>query len=109
MRFVILESPYAGDVAHNLAYARAAKRDCLLKGDAPLASHMLYTQDGVLDDSKPEDRALGIRAGLTIGALAEATVVYMAFGISRGMAQGIAAAEALGRPLEYRTLLGWAK
>jgi hypothetical protein len=104
MRRVILESPYAGDVEPNVAYARRALRDCLLRGEAPIASHLLYTQDGVLDDTIPDERALGIEAGLAWGAEAAATVVYTDRGISRGMEYGIARAEREGRPVEYRSL-----
>ncbi|MER9506029.1 hypothetical protein [Mesorhizobium sp. M0579] len=106
-RLVILESPYAGDIEKNVAYARAAMRDCLARGDAPAASHLLYTQPGVLDDGEPEERARGIDAGLAWGAVASATVVYADLGISRGMAEGIARAEAEGRPVEYRRLEAW--
>ncbi len=35
MRLVIIESPYAGAVETNVAYARAAVRDSLLRGEAP--------------------------------------------------------------------------
>lgn len=104
MRLVILESPYAGDVARNVAYARAAMRDCLYRGDAPFASHLLYTQPGVLDDDDPGERMLGIDAGLGWGLRAEATVLYTDLGISRGMEYGIAAAEKAGRPIEERTI-----
>lgn len=102
MRLVILESPYAGDVEANLAYARAAMRDCLHRGEAPFASHLLYTQ--MLDDNQPEQRALGINAGLAWGARAAATVVYVDRGISKGMHLGIEAARNAGRPVEYRRL-----
>jgi hypothetical protein len=104
MKRVILESPYAGDVHANVAYARAALRDCLLRGEAPIASHLLYTQPGVLDDLAPDERTLGINAGLVWGGLAEATVVYTDRGISRGMQYGISRAEDEGRPVEYRSL-----
>lgn len=108
MRLVILESPYAGGVARNVAYARAAMRDCLLRGEAPFASHLLYTQPGVLDDDIPGERQLGIGAGLEWGARAEATVVYADLGISPGMEQGIMRAERDGRPVEERLLgMGW--
>ena len=40
-RRVIVESPYAGDIETNVAYARAALRDCLSRGEAPIASHLL--------------------------------------------------------------------
>jgi len=106
-RIVILESPYAGDIERNLAYARAALRDCVLRGEVPLASHLLYTQPGVLRDEVPEERALGISLGLELRRVAEATVVYTDRGISEGMRLGIADAEAHGRPVEFRRLDSW--
>jgi hypothetical protein len=104
---VLIESPYAGDVERNLRYVRAAMRDCLTRGEAPYASHALYTQEGVLDDLIPDERTLGIDAGLLWGAAAEKTVVYTDLGTSRGMEYGIKNAEKAGRPIEYRTLEGW--
>lgn len=109
MRLVIVESPYAGDVETNLDYARACLRDCLLRGEAPFASHLLYTQNGVLDDRLPAERNLGIVAGLLWGSKAAATIVYQDLGISNGMRWGIADAEAAGRPVEYRTLGTWSR
>ena len=104
MRRVVLESPYAGSVEENLKYARACLRDCLLRGEAPIASHLLYTQPGILDDKIPEERQLGIEAGLAWGRLGEATVVYVDRGISRGMKYGIERAQKEGRPVEYHAL-----
>lgn len=101
---VILESPYAGDVERNVAYARLCLRDCLLRGEAPIASHLLYTQPGVLDDNIPEERQLGIDAGLLWGQGAEKSVVYIDLGISNGMKYGVARAEKEGRPVECRNL-----
>lgn len=107
MRLVIVESPFAGDVQRNLLYVRTAMRDCLLRGEAPFASHALYTQAGVLDDRNPEERVLGIGAGLEWGQHADATVVYTDLGITPGMEQGIHRALAEGRRVEYRTLENW--
>jgi hypothetical protein len=59
----------------------------------------------VLDDAIPDERTLGIEAGLAWGALAEVTVVYGDRGISRGMQYGIDRATAEGRPVEYRSLV----
>jgi hypothetical protein len=101
---VILESPFAGNVKLNIAYARACLRDSLLRGEAPIASHLLYTQPGVLDDNDPDERALGINAGLAWGCEAKRTVVYTDLGISRGMRYGIERANKEGRPVEDRTL-----
>lgn len=107
MRLVIIESPYAGDVERNLLYLRAAMRDCLARDEAPFASHALYTQPGVLDDTDPGERRLGIDAGLAWGAKADATVVYADLGISPGMRIGIRRAKAAGRTVEYRWLREW--
>lgn len=79
-------------------------RDSLLRGEAPIASHLLYTQPGILNDDDPGEREWGIDAGLLWGAKADATVVYTDRGISRGMTQGINQAGLDGRAVEYRSL-----
>lgn len=108
MNLVIVESPYKANDYHelelNMAYARSALRDCLLRGEAPYASHLLYTQDGVLNDEIPEERTLGIDAGLEWGKHAKATVVYVDRGISTGMNYGIANAINNRRPVFFRSL-----
>lgn len=48
-----------------------------------------------------EERQWGIDAGLTLGMLAQATIVFHDLGISRGMEYGIAAANKANRPVEY--------
>jgi len=107
LRLVVLESPYSGDVALNEQYARAAMRDCLNRGEAPYASHLLYTQPGVLDDTVPSERLQGMAAGFAWGDMAAATVVYTDRGMSSGMLEGVARAVAAGRPVEYRNLPEW--
>src|SRR5919201_1212221 len=97
MRFVIVESPYQGDTERNFRYARAALRDCFERGEAGFASHLLYTQPGVLRDDLPEERERGIRAGLEIAQRADASVVYADLGITDGMRHGIEAAIREGR------------
>lgn len=106
MRRVILESPFAGEVEKNIEYARRCVRDSLSRGEAPLASHLLYTQPGILDDNVPSERQWGIDAGLEWGAQAEATVVYIDRGVSRGMRYGVENARKAGRPIEIRSLDG---
>lgn len=107
MRLVIVESPYAGDVDTNVTYARAALADSLQRGEAPIASHLLYTQPGVLRDDVPGERTLGITAGLAWGRVADATVVYTDLGFSSGMVQGVTRATEEGRPVEFRSLPDW--
>lgn len=104
VRLVILESPYAGDVARNVAYARAAMADCLRRGEAPIASHLLYTQPGVLDDNIPAERALGIAAGLAWGRVADAAVFYVDLGWSQGMRDAQARHLCERRPIEERVI-----
>lgn len=105
-RRVIIESPYAGDIDKNMRYARACMRDCLLRGESPYASHLLYTQEGVLRDEVPEERTHGIEAGFAWRSVADATVVYTDLGTSGGMKWGITHADELKHPIEYRTLGG---
>ncbi len=111
MRLVIIESPFSAptpaDTARNIRYARAAMLDCLNRGEAPYASHLLYTQPGVLDDTRSDQRVLGIGAGLAWGLKADATIVYIDLGFSAGMAQGVKAAQEASRPIEFRRLLNF--
>jgi hypothetical protein len=108
VRLVIIESPYAGDVETNTRYARACVRDSLLRGEAPIASHLLYTQEGILNDLIPSERQHGIDAGLAWREVAESSIVYTDLGISKGMEYGIAAAIKAGLIIEYRQLGDWA-
>jgi hypothetical protein len=55
-------------------------------------------------DDVPDERQLGIEAGLDRRLVAEASVVYQDLGITPGMRRGIEAAEAAGIPVEYRNL-----
>jgi len=103
-QLVILESPYSGDVEANVAYARECMRDSILRGEAPYASHLLYTQPGILDDTVAEERVLGMKAGMAWGAMASKTVVYIDRGISSGMQYGVEMAKKAGRLVEYRSL-----
>lgn len=80
---VVIESPYAGEVEKNVVYARRCMMDSLLRGEAPFASHLLYTQ--ILDDNVPSDRSLGIGAGWEWHRVADLIVFYTDRGWSRGM------------------------
>lgn len=104
MKLVILESPFAGDVESNIEYARRCVRDSLMRGESPIASHLLYTQEGVLDDNIPSERVRGINAGLAWRKVADASVVYIDRGISNGMQYGIDAAIESGLRVVYRQI-----
>lgn len=107
MKLVIIESPYAGNVSENLRYLRACIKDSLNRGEAPYASHGLYTQEGVLDDSIPEERMQGIHAGFAWRQVAHLTAVYTDLGISTGMQYGIDEDEKRSVQVEHRKLGSW--
>ena len=104
MKLVIIESPYAGDVRGNRRYARDCMADSLKRGEAPLASHLLYTQPGILDDTIPEERNLGMEAGFSWMAKADLIAVYTDKGLSSGMQRGIDRAVNKGINIDFRSL-----
>ena len=104
MKRVILESPYAGFVERNIKYARECLKDSLKRGEAPIASHLLYTQDGVLDDDIEEERVLGINAGLAWKEVTDLHVFYIDFGMSKGMKYAENYAKERNINMEYRTI-----
>jgi len=104
---VLVESPFKGNRERNLCYARACLKDCFQRNEAPFASHLLYTQEGILEDDIPEERRIGIEAGLLWGKEAEKTVVYIDLGITSGMSYGIIRALSENRPIEIRGLPAW--
>jgi len=100
---VIIESPYQGvDLDLNVEYARRCLQDSLNRGEAPFASHLLYTQ--VLDDTVKDQRRLGMSRALSWYESADMICVYMDRGISAGMRFGISYARQLGMPRENRWL-----
>jgi hypothetical protein len=101
---VIIESPYAGRITANVAYARQAMRDSLLHHEYPIASHLLYPQPGVLDDDKPAQRRLGIEAGLAWRKVADKAVFYTGMGWSQGMREARALYDDEGFPYELRDM-----
>lgn len=101
---VIIESPYAGDIERNTAYARRAVKDSLMRGEAPIASHLLYTQPDILDETNLDERLLGIEAGLAWLRVADLMAVYQDFGISPGMSEAIYKARSIGLYIEFRQI-----
>jgi hypothetical protein len=107
-QLVVIESPFKGndwsETRRNILYVKLCASDCLRRGEVPWASHIFYTQTGILDDSIPEERQRGIDAGVAWGKKADLRAVYEDFGISKGMEYGIKAAEEIGQRVEYRSL-----
>lgn len=104
MKRVIIESPYAGDTERNVRYARACVRDSVLRGEAPIASHLLFTQQGILNDDILAERSAGIAAGHAWMSRADLCAVYTDLGLSEGMKRGIERAFAEQTAIEFRTI-----
>lgn len=85
---VILESPFLKGDPLAVAYAREALLHSLSKGEAPIASHLLYPQ-ALGPDTTPEIRSQGMGAGFVWHRVADRQVVYCDLGISPGMVEGI--------------------
>ena len=64
MKRVIVESPYQANeyrsVEQHKLYLLHALDDCVRRGEAPFASHLLLPE--ILDDRDPVERAIGIKA-----------------------------------------------
>ena len=115
MDLVIIESPYAGtskdeleyewQVYEHVIYARYAMRDSMLNyGESPIASHLLYTQKGLLDDKLPVERKLGIECGLFWREVATSSAFYLDYGMSPGMTAAKNTAEEKGKAFNDRLL-----
>lgn len=109
---VILESPFSPAswepvMDHpNIVYARRAIRHSLSQGEAPIASHLLYTQPGILQDEFEGERKWGIDAGHAWICKAAKMVLYLDRGLSLGMKFGIRAAIREGCGIYARWLDG---
>lgn len=112
---VIIESPYAGDIEKNVAYAWMCLKDSCIRGEAPFASHLLYTggghagfareaAGGTSDPKHWMSREEGLRRCESFRAAATKTVFYTDMGWSSGMIRAREAAERLGHPTEERKL-----
>jgi len=110
MKLVVIESPLRGDREKHKFYARLCMLDCLRRGEAPFASHVLYDHPDVLDDTRPDERTLGMQAGFAWGAKADLCAVYEDINImagtpySSGMLDGIERAKKAGISVDYRRL-----
>lgn len=110
MRTVIIESPLRGatgspeEYERNRAYARRCARVCLKEGLAPFASHLIYDQPGILDDLVPEERDLGIAAGLAWALIATKRIFFIDYGWSSGMLKAKAFYDEVGLSYEVRSI-----
>jgi len=99
---VFICSPFAGDTERNTAIARQLCKQAIREGYAPFAPHLLYPQ--FLDDSVPEERALGIRLGHEFMSTCGQIWLYADAGITDGMRQDIVEAICLRIPVRIARL-----
>lgn len=100
---VIVESPFAGDVAKNKRYLALCIKDCAVNhSEAAFASHQMYTDS--FDDTVPEQRELGMAVGKTWYGVSDKVIVYDDLGISGGMQHGIEYAQFIGLEVIRRQL-----
>ena len=119
-KFVCIESPYKGkneeETLRNMRYARACVRDCVLNKDISVASHLYYTQPGILDDNIQGERKKGMEAGWKMFELLGdvnnlpqipfegVSRAYIDLGISSGMEKGLEIARKYGLKIEQKSL-----
>lgn len=101
---VVIESPYAGNRLANLDYLNRCILHALRQGETPYASHLMLT--GALDDMVAAQRALGIEAGLQMGAFIRRHAFYIDRGWSTGMKMARDRCEAEGRQFSIRSIKG---
>ncbi|MFP3153616.1 hypothetical protein LQZ18_04155 [Lachnospiraceae bacterium ZAX-1] len=98
MMIAYICSPYRAkndeELTRNIEYAQELQRDALLKGYAPIVPHLSLTQS--LDDNDPQERKIGIDAGLELLEICDGILVGDRYGISEGMEAEIKKAEELG-------------
>lgn len=83
-------------------YALRATKDSLGKNEAPLASHLFYSE--VLNVRNPIERDIGLQSQLTWLKAADIVAVYLDFGITPAMQVAINAAVLKNKRIEYRTI-----
>lgn len=100
--YILVESPFAGEVDENLAYAQKCMRHVFLSSfsapQIPIASHCYFTL--ALDDRNPAERSIGMNAGFAMRSLASEVRVYLDRGLSGGMIHGIRGAIEAGKPIK---------
>ena len=94
---IYVASPYAGNVAKNVAAAVRYCRKVIDDGYMPVAGHLLYPQ--ILDDNDPEERDLGLLFGLAL--LRTCDEVWVFGTVSDGVEKEIEEAKRLKKRVRY--------
>ena len=96
MKTIYVCSPLRGDIEQNIQNAREYCKYAVSEGVLPIAPHIFFTQ--FLDDNNPDDRQAGMEMGMEQLRTADELWVF-GDTVSEGMAQEIAFAETLGKPV----------
>jgi len=96
---VFICSPLKGDVEANINNAKQYARDAVLSGYIPVAPHVYFTS--FLDDSKLDERQLGINCGSELLKYCNEVWVYGST-ITDGMRQEINIANNLSIPVKFK-------
>lgn len=99
MKRIFVCSRYAGNVTDNELTAEWICRAIALRGDAPMAPHLLYPR--FLHDYNPGERQMGLGCSLAWLSQCDEMHVCAEDGISDGMKAEIDQAQALGLPIVY--------
>jgi hypothetical protein len=100
MKRIFICSPYAGDIEHNLQYARAGCGEAVANGLAPFAPHLLYPQ--FLIDNSMAARNSGIKCGLAFLDVCDELWLMDKFGVSEGMQRELIWAQKHGISIQRR-------
>ncbi len=98
MKKVYICSPYrahsSAELDRNIEYVQEITRQVLRAGYAPITPHLYMTQ--CLNENDPEERSIGMAAGLQLLAGCDFVVIGDRYGISEGMDTEMRLAEELG-------------
>lgn len=101
MRKVYICSPYrakdSAELDRHIDYAQQLTRQALEAGLAPITPHLYMTQ--CLNEDKPQERAIGMAAGLELMKSCAFVIAGTKYGISEGMKREIATAIKLQIPV----------
>lgn len=103
MKLVYVCSPYKAQepeiLKRNIKYARELTRDILLRGEAPVTTHLYMTQ--ALREHIEDERNIGLAAGGEIIKRCDKLYVGNKYGISQGMKNEIHLANLHNVPVVY--------
>lgn len=98
MKRVYICSPFrakdSAELDRNIDYAQELTRKALEAGLAPITPHLYITQ--CLNEDNPEERAVGLAAGLELLKGCDFVIAGIRYGVSEGMSREIQTAGKLG-------------